>query len=126
MVEHPAHPVLVSVMLSAALGACIVDQRIVAVLMLGAVGCHRSKAVRGAGRSDSPSRSLRSRRSPGYRAGAALPAPVVGTSAPLAGHPHAVSLVVGVGIFVFAIVSCQARSAWRVRDGRRHTEGPSR
>ena len=37
-VEHPAHVALVAIMLSAALGACMVGHRIAAVLMLGAVG----------------------------------------------------------------------------------------
>ncbi len=38
LVEHPAHVALVAIMLSAALGACMVSHRIAAVLMLGAVG----------------------------------------------------------------------------------------
>ena len=114
MVEHPAHVALVSVMLSAALGACIVGQRIAAVLMLGAVGYTMAALYVVLGAPDLALTQFAIEtlttvlfvlvlrflpRSWGHRP-------------PSLGQPIrvAVSLVVGVGVFVFAIVSSQARS----------------
>lgn len=114
LVESPAHVALVTVMLSAALAACVVRHRMAAVLLLSAVGYTMSAlyVVQGA-----PDLALTQfaietlstvlfvlvlrflPRTWAHRQ------PSFGTSTRILA-----SVVVGVGIFVFAIVSSQARS----------------
>ncbi len=120
LIDHPAHVALVAVMLSAALGACMVHHRIAAVLMLGAVGYTMAAlyVVLGAPDLALTQFSIETLSTVLFVLVLRF-LPRTWTPAPAArGRPAriAVSLVVGVGIFVFAIVSSQARS---------DVEGPS-
>ncbi|MET0911452.1 MAG: hydrogen gas-evolving membrane-bound hydrogenase subunit E, partial [Ilumatobacteraceae bacterium] len=114
MVEHPAHLVLVSVMRSAALGACIVDQRIAAVLMLGAVGYTMAAlyVVQGAPDLALTQFAIETLTTVLFVLVLRFLPRSWGHRPPSLGLPIriAASLVVGVGVFVFAIVSSQARS----------------
>ena len=120
LVDHPAHVGLVAIMLSAALGACIVHHRIAAVLMLGAVGYTMAAlyVVQGAPDLALTQFAIETLSTVLFVLVLRF-LPRTWTPAPAArGLPAriAVSLVVGVGIFVFAIVASQARS---------DVEGPS-
>ena len=121
LVEHPAHVALVAIMLSAALGACMVSHRIAAVLMLGAVGYTMSAlyVLQGAPDLALTQFAIETLSTVLFVLVLRfLPRSWTQGAPPARGVPAriAVSLVVGVGIFVFAIVSSQARS---------DVEGPS-
>jgi len=120
LVERPAHVALVAIMLSAALGACMISHRIAAVLMLSAVGYSMSAlyVVQGAPDLALTQFAIETLSTVLFVLVLRF-LPRSWTPRPAArGLPLriAVSLVVGVGIFVFAIVSSQARS---------DVEGPS-
>ena len=120
LVEQPGHVALVGIMLSAALGACIVNHRIAAVLMLGAVGYTMSAlyVVQGAPDLALTQFSIETLSTVLFVLVLRFLPRTWAHRPPALGRPTriAVSLVVGIGIFVFAIVASQARS---------DVEGPS-
>ncbi|MET0661635.1 MAG: hydrogen gas-evolving membrane-bound hydrogenase subunit E, partial [Ilumatobacteraceae bacterium] len=114
LVERPAHVALVAIMLSAALGACMVGHRIAAVLMLSAVGYAMSAlyVVQGAPDLALTQFAIETLSTVLFVLVLRFLPRTWSHGPPARGRPAriAVALVVGVGMFVFAIVSSQARS----------------
>jgi len=114
LVEEPAHAALVAIMLSAAIGACVTRHRIAAVLMLSAVGYAMSAlyVVQGAPDLALTQFSIETLSTVLFVLVLRFLPRTWDHRPPAFATPTRIlaSVVVGVGIFVFAIVSSQARS----------------